>query len=315
MRTLFTAAPWFLILLALSSCGNEQETGQRSDTSFQLPEVGPPTFPEGTGPRVGIDGAHHNYHTATGRYRAFAELLRRDGYRVDSFESRFTPESLEEIAVLVISNALSAENETNWQLPNHSAFSAAEVDAVQSWVASGGRLMLIADHMPMPGAAADLAAALGIEFQDGFAFTGERQGLMTFRREDGSLADHAVTRSEGGGEIPFVTTFTGQGFRLAPGTSGESLMQLPEDAYILLPETAWEFSEDTPRLEAKGMSQGALVQHQRGRAALFGEAAAFSAQVQGAGRPMGMNHPDAPHNARFMLNVMRWLSEPANSRR
>jgi hypothetical protein len=35
----------------------------------------------------------------------------------------------------------------------------------------------------------------------------------------------------------------------------------------------------------------------------------FSAQVAGPQRnPMGMNHPSAPQNAQFLLNVMHWLS-------
>jgi hypothetical protein len=45
--------------------------------------------------------------------------------------------------------------------------------------------------------------------------------------------------------------------------------------------------------------------------AVFGEAAAFSAQIQErASGPyqFGMNHPAAPHNARFLLNVMNWLT-------
>ena len=29
-----------------------------------------------------VYGGHHNFHTADGRYLPFAELLRRDGYRV-----------------------------------------------------------------------------------------------------------------------------------------------------------------------------------------------------------------------------------------
>ena len=45
-----------------------------------------------------------------------------------------------------------------------------------------------------------------------------------------------------------------------------------------------------------------------GRAAFFGEAAMFSAQVAGPSRrPMGMNAPGAEQNHRFVLNVMRWL--------
>ena len=306
-------------LIAVWSCAPssdpepEQEPGQRADVAFELPNTGPATFAEGEGPRVGIDGAHRNYHTAAGRYRAFAELLRRDGYRVEGLDSRFAEEALERIDVLVISNALSPENENNWTLPNHSAFLPEEVEAVREWVEGGGRLMLIADHMPMPGAAADLAAAFGVLFRDGFAFNADGTSQMTFRREDGTLGDHPVTGPEGGGGVPFVTTFTGQAFSLAPGVAGSGLLHLAEGAYVLLPTEAWVFEDTTQRISAESMLQGALLQPGAGRVAVFGEAAAFTAQVSGAeARPMGMNHPDAEHNARFVLNVIRWLSEPVD---
>jgi hypothetical protein len=313
MKARFPVA--LLALLALWSCakpsdpGPEQEPGQRADAAFELPDTGPASFAEGKGPRVGIDEAHRNYHTAAGRYGAFAELLRRDGYRVQGFDSKFAEEALQAVDVLVISNALSPENERNWTLPNHSAFSPEEIEAVREWVAGGGRLMLIADHMPMPGAAADLAAAFGVLFQDGFAFNADGTGQMTFRLEDGTLGDHPVTGPEGGGDVPFVTTFTGQAFSLAPGVSATGLMHLAEAAYVLLPTEAWVFDETTPKIQAGSMLQGALLQPGAGRLAVFGEAAAFTAQVSGTeARPMGMNHPDAQHNARFVLNVMRWLS-------
>jgi hypothetical protein len=47
----------------------------------------------------------------------------------------------------------------------------------------------------------------------------------------------------------------------------------------------------------------------KGRVAVFGEAAMFSAQLEGALRsPMGMNLPAAAENSRFLLNLMRWLA-------
>jgi hypothetical protein len=57
------------------------------------------------------------------------------------------------------------------------------------------------------------------------------------------------------------------------------------------------------------MSHGALLTFGKGRVAVFGEAAMFTAQVSGEQRrPMGMNMPTAAQNPQFLLNVMRWLS-------
>jgi len=72
---------------------------------------------------------------------------------------------------------------------------------------------------------------------------------------------------------------------------------------------AFKFSEKTPRIPAAYMLQGAIVRHGNGRAAFFGEAAMFTAQLAGPNKePMGMNAPSAPENARFALNLMHWLS-------
>ncbi len=45
------------------------------------------------------------------------------------------------------------------------------------------------------------------------------------------------------------------------------------------------------------------------RIAVFGEAAMFSAPLEGALKnPMGMNAPIAAQNPQFLLNIMHWLS-------
>jgi hypothetical protein len=77
---------------------------------------------------------------------------------------------------------------------------------------------------------------------------------------------------------------------------------------VLLPEVAWQFSERTPRISAANLLQGALVRHGEGRVAVFGEAAMFTAQLAGPQKiQVGMNSPEAPENARYLLNVMHWL--------
>jgi hypothetical protein len=99
----------------------------------------------------------------------------------------------------------------------------------------------------------------------------------------------------------------GQAFR----TEGdvEPLMVMPRGSMMLLPEVAWQFSEKTPRVPAALMFQGVALRFGEGRIAAFGEAAMFSAQLSGPeGAPMGMNAPEAAQNARFLLNVLHWLS-------
>ena len=281
---------------------------QVADTAYTPPIVEPEYGP-GQGPVVLIDEAHQNYHTASGRYSAFARLVERDGYVVRPNGSVFTAEVLSGAAVLVIANAVAPEDTDDWVLPTSPAFTEKEVEAVERWVREGGSLLLIADHMPMPGAAEGLAAAFGLRFQNGFALDAEtRDGRLTFRRSDGSLGAHPIVDGRTPEErIDSVTSFTGQAFRV--DGEAEPLMTVPEGFDLLLPEVAWEFSESTPRIPAANLLQGVVLRHGAGRVAAFGEAAMFTAQVSGPNRaPMGMNVPAAGQNYRFALNLLHWLT-------
>jgi hypothetical protein len=284
--------------------------GQQVADSAFAPAVARPAFAEGAGPVVLIDEGHTNFHTMDGRYYAFARLLQRDGYVVRPHAGAFTARSLAGARVLVIANALHARNATDWTLPTPSAFTAEEIAAVEEWVRGGGSLLLIADHMPFPGAAEGLAAAFGLELGNGFAVDSTEQvSRFTFRHADGSLARHAVTEGRGADErVDSIVSFTGEAFRpLRDGA--EPLMTLAPGTVLLMPQEAWEFTPLTPRRAVGGWLQGAVLRHGQGRVAAFGEAAMFSAQLAGPRRsPMGMNDPSAPQNVQFLLNVMHWLT-------
>jgi len=120
--------------------------------------------------------------------------------------------------------------------------------------------MLIADHMPMPGAATNLALAFGVVFHDGYAYNADSTHFMVFSRESGRLADHIVTRAEGGGAVPFVLTSTGQAFRTLPEVVAHPILLLPDGSCVLLPNRAWDFDKNAPRIPGAGLSQGTLTE-------------------------------------------------------
>lgn len=295
-----------VVVVALA-CANARAQ-QVADPNFK-PPIAKPAYPSGRGPSVMIDGGHSNFHTVDGRYQPFAELLRRDGYRVSGSNTPFTKEVLRSVKVLVIANALNKRNETDWSLPTPSAFTDEEIAVVSDWVRRGGSLFLIADHMPMPGAAEKLAAAFGVRMNNGFALIENSQGgNLTFRRGDGALAEHPITKGRTTAEkIDSVTTFTGSAFQADKGA--QPLLVFGADVVSLMPKVAWQFTPETPRVAVKGWLQGAALKHGKGRVVVFGEAAMFSAQLAGAQRtPIGMNSPAAPQNAQLLLNVLHWLS-------
>jgi len=300
-----------LLALALAGCG--PTVIQQADLSFE-PEIASPAYPEGQGPVVQIDEAHFNYHTVDGRYAPFARLLRRDGYAVRGLAEPATAESLGHGAIYVIANAIAESDVEDWTLPTAPAFAEEEIGAIRDWVEGGGSLFLIADHMPMPGAVEDLAAAFGLFMHNGFLYDDSGTSVLDFTRDAG-LADHAITRGRDESErIDSVRAFTGQAFRA--DREIEPLLTVPPGSRVRLPIEAWDFEPSTPSIPADGMLQGAVFRFGEGRVAVFGEAAMFSAQEQirkkgdeiTDRRLMGMNHPDAAQNPQFLLNVMHWLS-------
>ncbi len=280
---------------------------QRADTTFH-PVVENPAFLPGTGPVVLLDAAHHNFHTLEGRFMAFGKVLQSDGYVVRSSSAAFSAATLRGAAILVISNALNERNVEDWSLPTPSAFTPEEIESVRVWVETGGSLWLIADHMPMPGAASDLAAVFGFQFNNGFATDTLSRDVTIFRRSDGSLRDHPITAGRSSSErIDSIRTFTGQAFQA--DREAEPLCVFRHPMISLMPEVAWEFGVDTRFIPVHGWYQGAVARVGRGRVAVFGEAAMFTAQWAGQGNGwFGMRSPGAEQNQQFLLNVAHWLA-------
>lgn len=291
-----------VIVFACANIGAQQV----ADPDFN-PPIAKPAYAEGRGPLVMIDESHSNFHTAEGRYKPFADLLRRDGYRVQPFTAKFSKESLKGCDILVIANAQAEGEREDGSPPHPSAFTDEEVASVREWVRGGGSLFLIVDHMPFPGAAEKLGAAFGAKWSNGYAIDPAARGPMVFKRSEGSLADHPVTNGRDASErVDSVATFTGSAFQ-AEGAS--PLLTFKGDIVSLTTMGAGELKPDTPRVGVKNWQQGALLRAGKGRVALFGEAAMFSAQLAGPQRaPMGMNAPVASQNYRLLLNVLHWLS-------
>ena len=196
----------------------------------------------------------------------------------------------------------------NWILPNPSAFSEAEIAIVMEWVREGGRLLLVADHMPFPGAVSNLATALGFTFRNGFAMPFERNfPTTTFTVDAGTLHENELTKgSEKEERVSSVATFTGSAFKI-PDTA-TPILSFQDDHRSLEPDTAWRFNPTTPEIPLEGWYQGAYLRYGQGKVVVYGEAAMLTAQVAGEQkRKVGFNHPAANQNAQFVLNTIHWL--------
>ena len=276
-----------------------------------------------------FDEAHNNFHTADGRYRPFAELLRNDGYRLAASTRMLSAEALADVDVLVIANA--GAREPSPEAPP--IFTDAEADALRDWVAAGGALLLVADHSPFGAAAQKLARRFGVEMGEGWVFdAGERPNSATtqfvFSRANGRLGDHPITRGREPAEaVGAVRTFTGQSLTVPAGATalmtlsptareapGHAALQAAAEA-IASGEGSWEERTAPHSTAVGGLAQGLAMPFGEGRVAILAEAAMLSAQVitlptpDGGERVIraGMNVPGTD-NRQFALNLMRWLA-------
>jgi hypothetical protein len=288
------------LLLALAGVTLGQ---QQPDLEFNT-SVENPTYSR-NGPRVMFDEAHHNFHTADRRYKPFVDLLKSDGYQVIRNRTPFSKPSLGSFKVLVIANALGAEN-MNDEGADQSAFTEDEIMAVYDWVKGGGALLLIADHAPFGGAAAALGTRLAVDMSKGFTFDAENalQGIasfLVFSRENKLLGPHPIFEGRNEKErVNRVLSFTGQSLK---GTEESfSILKLADTA------------QDSPNREQKNMvsaagrGQALAFKVGKGRVVVHGEAAMLSAQITGQEKfKMGMNF-EGYDNKQYALNLMHWLS-------
>jgi len=279
---------------------------QLPDTTY-MPPIVDPAYAPGKGPVVFIDEGHFNFHTRGDRYMPFAMLLERDGYKIRGYAGQFMPKKLSKGRILVISNALNQANLENWHKPVLSAFTPDEIEGVRKWVEDGGSLFLIADHMPMGGAPAEMAAAFGFGFTDGFALDTAQAGPALFNRAAGTLADNILTNGRNNAEqVDSIWSFTGQAFTIPEEAA--TVLTFNERYLLLLTDTAWVFNERTVFKPIEGWSQLAFKEYGRGRVVMAGEAAMFTAQLAGPQQfRAGMNSPFAARNYRLLLNIIHWL--------
>lgn len=310
---------------------------QVPDTTFRFANASP-AYAKGAGPRVCIDAAHQNFHTMDGRYRPFATMLEADGYRVRSNDLPFAAGTLGECDVMVIANPRSINRTESGAYPHDSALSERELAALASWIWGGGRLLLVADHAPVPGAEAALATVLGFVLFDGYVASsnsarshaifgeanedvyrlmavGDTIDAAVLRRlagAPGTLGDHPILRGRRAGErVSRVVTFTGTAIH--GGKDVAPLLVWGADAVGVAPiggtVTAAENADEWPLFSFAGWLHAGARRFGAGRVVVLGEAAMCSAQVAGPERfRMGMNAPYATQNPQFCLNVMRWLT-------
>jgi hypothetical protein len=306
-----------MLLMAAALAWAQQQV---NDPDF-APRVDHPAFTK-THPRIGIDEGHRNFHTRDGRYKPFAELLEADGYVV-SAAPRFDGNALKGVDILVVANAMGDFLDSSGGAVRKGqmgpAFTPAECDSVRDWVRDGGSLMLVADHVPWGDASAVLAERFGVGMGLGIVMDLKHADgnptRLIFSVENGLLGEHPITHGRNAAEqVRKVLAFTGQSLSVPPGAT--ILMKISDEA------TESFDPEDQRKVQAgaaagtklQGRAQGIAMPFGKGRVAVFGEGAMFSAQVatlNGESFKVGINVPGTD-DRQFALNVMHWLARLIN---
>jgi hypothetical protein len=274
----------------------QQQLGQRTDPDFDV-SVAHPAYTT-KHPTVLFDEAHHNFHTASGRYKVFADLITNDGARVTPNRESLTPELLGKYDLFITANAPAKSPDSP------SAFTPAECDAAENWVRNGGALLVITDHEPFGSGSEELGKRFGVNMS--LMVTVDPQNETTngllFSRAKNQLGDHAILNGRDPSErINRVLTFTGQSLQGPPGS-----VQL-----LKFSDTAMDMGggRDRKRVSAAGRAQGIAFKFGKGRVVVMGEAGDLSAQIYGADPvgKMGMNVPGCD-NRQLALNIVHWLT-------
>ncbi len=320
---IFGGAVWLAILArgggadraeAQLDSGETPAEQQSADPHFD-PSVPRPTYVT-EHPKVAIDEAHRNFHTAEGRYKPLADLLRADGYEVGRNTVPFAAGALQPLRVLVIANALGEGGGFDASPP---AFTQAECDAVRDWVRDGGSLLLVADHTPFGSAAEIMGRAFDVQMGKGFVYSRDAKYAaaghpsdLVFSRENGQLGDHPIQLGRSDAErVNRIVAFAGQSLSVPPGAT--ALMKLSPEAREAPNRGALQRERDgTARpLPPAGSAQGVALRFGKGRVVVLGEAALLTAQVWrptgGEEEKFGMNAP-GNDDRQFALNVLHWLT-------
>lgn len=291
-----------LFILCISQMIIAQQVG---DSTYN-PKIDNPMYEQSRGPLIFIDEAHNNFHTISGRYKPFAEVLIKDGYNVRPFKEEFSIKELANSKILVILNILNERNIEDWTVPTPSAFTQSEIDQLVEWVKGGGNLFLIADHMPFPGCAKDLAEKFGFHLNNGFAIDTTRNGPADlFTKVDKTLQNNFITKGRNESEsVDSIYSFTGEAFQIP--NDATPVLTLNNNFVALMPDTAWNFNNSTPKISVSAWNQGSVKKFGKGRIAVWGEAAMFSAQLAN-NQIFGMNAPYAKYNMQLLLNIIHYL--------
>ena len=240
-------------------------------------------------------------------------LVTEEGFSVATNSAPFSAGRLAGTDILLITNPNGAGAAAPVEQRARAAFTDAEVDAVQQWVAAGGALLLVTDHYPAGASARILAERLGVHLSAGWTDDvshrrtlptyGPVFGYLLFSRAAGLIGDHPIMNGRDRSErIETVSTTTGESIEGPPGSiallplSPTALDWMPSGSRPSSPPRDFNPCPGCDTRSAAGRSQGIAFEFDRGRVVVVGEMGALTGYAPDTG------------NRQFTLNIVRWLA-------
>lgn len=298
------------VLLALLIAGlAHAEWPMSNDPAFDA-TVQKPTYPESQGPKILLDGGHHNFFIQWDFIKPFADLAKADGYRPIIDDETFTPEYLARFDIVMIITALPFDFGTKTEVTTETTFTESEIAALYDWVESGGSLLVFSEHAPLDQAINPLLHRFGISSSVGTVVDPEqyekalgKPGWIVFSRENGFLnEEHPIANGRNKSEaIDSVLTFGGSSLK---GEGYENLFRL---------SSAAENRKHPTGVGPIGIgdSQALAGSVGEGKVVAFGDSNGFTAMIfkqdDGPSISAGMNTKNHDWK-QLVLNVLHWLS-------
>ncbi len=299
----------FISLILLTASIAHAEWPMSNDPAFDA-TVRKPMYPKSQGPRVLLDGAHHNFFVQWDFIEPFADLAKADGYRPVIGDETFTPGYLARFDIVMIITALPFDFTTKTEVTTETTFTDAEIAALHDWVETGGSLLVFSEHAPFDQAINPLLQRFGISSSVGTVVDKEhhdkklgRPGLIVFSRKNGFLnEEHPIVKGRNESEaIDSVVTFGGSSL------TGENYANL----FRLSPTAENQKHPTGVGPVGMGNSQALAGSVGEGKIVAFGDSNGFTAMNfkfdDGSSLSAGMNTPNHDWK-QLVLNVLHWLS-------
>jgi hypothetical protein len=280
-----------------------------NDAAFEE-SVRQPMYMTSQGPRILIDGGHHNFFIQWDFIKPFADLATADGYQTVIDDETFTPDYLAGFDIVMIITALPFDFTTKTEVTTETTFTGTEIEALYEWVKTGGSLLVFSEHAPFDQAINPLLRRFGISSSVGtvvdtehFERTLGSPGWIIFSRENGYLDEkHPITNGRDKSEqIDSVVTFGGSSLT---GDGYTNLFRLSASAENLQHATG-------VGPVGMGNSQALAGSVGNGRIVAFGDSNGFTAMKfnweDGSSVSAGMTTENYQWK-QLVLNVLHWLS-------